>query len=81
MVLIPALTAAILSRLMFSFLNDPEGPNLLIVIVMAVVIYVSSRVICMYFVSIKQTEIKGVLLQIVFQVLVAAILCFILLKF
>ncbi len=37
--LILAITSLIFSRAMFAFVNDPEGPNLLIVIVMAAIIY------------------------------------------
>lgn len=37
--MILAITAIICSRMLFSFFNDPEGPNLLIVIVTAAIIY------------------------------------------
>lgn len=37
--LILGITAIVCSRVMFSFFNDLEGPNLLVVSVMAVVIY------------------------------------------
>lgn len=37
-----------LSRTMFSFFDDPEGPNLLVVVVMAGVIYFLSLAICQY---------------------------------
>ncbi len=37
--LILGITAIACSRLMFLFINDPEGPNLLIVMVVAVIIF------------------------------------------
>jgi hypothetical protein len=43
---IPALTAIACSRALFSLLNDPEGPNLLIVMVMAAIIYFLSLMLC-----------------------------------
>jgi hypothetical protein len=36
------ITSALFSRLTFVFINDPEGPNLLIVIVLATVVYLLS---------------------------------------
>jgi hypothetical protein len=35
-----------LSRIVFYFINDPEGPNLLVVAVLAAVIYAVSLAIC-----------------------------------
>ena len=43
--LILAITAVACSRGMFAFFNDPEGPNLLVVIGMAAVIYLVSSAI------------------------------------
>jgi len=40
--LVLAVTALACSRAMFAFFDDPEGPNLLVVVVMASVIYVIS---------------------------------------
>lgn len=37
-----AITALVLSRTMFFFFDDPEGPNLLIVMVVAVMTYLPS---------------------------------------
>jgi hypothetical protein len=37
--LILGITAIVCSRIMFMFFNDPEGPNLLVVIGMAAIIY------------------------------------------
>ena len=43
--LILAITAVVCSRIMFAFFHDPEGPNLLVVIGMAAVIYLVSSVV------------------------------------
>jgi len=43
--LILAITAVACSRVMFAFLHDPEGPNLLVVIGMAAVIYLISSAV------------------------------------
>jgi hypothetical protein len=40
--LILAATAIVCSRLLFFFFNDPEGPNLLVVMGMAAIVYVVS---------------------------------------
>jgi hypothetical protein len=42
LLLILAVTAIVCSRLMFLFFNDPEGPNLLVVMGMALVVYLLS---------------------------------------
>ena len=39
------ITAFACSRIMFAFINDPEGPNLLVVTGMAAVIYLMSSVV------------------------------------
>lgn len=40
-----AITAFACSRMLFAFINDPDGPNLLVVTVMAAVIYLVSSAI------------------------------------
>ena len=50
-----AATAIICSRLLFFFFNDPEGPNLLIVTVLALVIYLLSAAAYLFVPS----KIKG----------------------
>jgi hypothetical protein len=42
--IILGITAIVLSRVMFLFFNDPEGPNLLVVLGMAAVVYLLSLV-------------------------------------
>ncbi|MBX4181694.1 hypothetical protein KW807_02410 [Candidatus Parcubacteria bacterium] len=39
------LTSIVSSRLMFYLFNDPEGPNLLVVVGMAVVVYILSLIL------------------------------------
>lgn len=42
--LLLGLTAIVCSRVLFVFFNDPEGPNLLIVAVLAAILYAASLV-------------------------------------
>lgn len=61
------------SRGMFAFIDDPEGPNLLIVTVLAVFIYFMSFPVYRHNVlSSKVTESKRVILTIIAQVLLTA---------
>lgn len=75
--LILAITALGLSRATFALFDDPEGPNLLIVVVFAAVLYFLSRA-SYSFKSIKLTGFKRLLLTILIQVIIGAIfyLCF-----
>jgi hypothetical protein len=43
--LILGATSLVCSRLLFSLFNDPEGPNLLVVTVMAAILYAASLTI------------------------------------
>lgn len=43
-----AITAIICSRMLFFFFNDPEGPNLLIVVGLALVVYILSYLVYMF---------------------------------
>lgn len=61
-----AITSLVLSRAMFFFFNDPEGPNLLIVTGMAVIVYFLSLGACSFNVS----GVKRILLAIVVQILI-----------
>jgi hypothetical protein len=72
--LILAITSIVLSRAMFWFFNDPEGPNLLIVMMMAVIIYVLSLGIYVYTSSIK--GLTRLLLVIVVQIVIVSGLYF-----
>jgi hypothetical protein len=61
---------------MFSFFNDPEGPNVLIVVGMAAVVYVVSLAAYFFYPSAKLTGLKKVLLAIFVQALVVSGLSF-----
>ncbi len=43
--LLMALSAVVLARGMLLLINDPEGPNLLVVAIAAVIVYVPTRVL------------------------------------
>ena len=66
--LILIITALICSRTMLSSFNDPEGPNLLIVIIMAIIIYFLSLIMGR----------KRFILTIFSQVIIAILLYFLL---
>lgn len=59
-----AVTALILSRGMFFLINDPEGPNLLIVTVAAILVYAVSLVAYVFNLSSSKKLLLGVLIQI-----------------
>lgn len=59
-------SALVCSRAMFAFFNDPEGPNLLIVTVMAAVVYAVS--LAAYVPNFSNTKkfLLAILIQILF---------------
>ena len=68
--LILAITAIICSRILFSLFNDPEGPNLLVVMGMAAIIYVLSLAGYVFYPPTKEDGPKRLSLLIFIQVLV-----------
>ncbi len=68
--IILAITALTCSRTMFAFINDPEGPNLLIVTVLAAIVYGLS--LAVYVPNFSITGPKKLLLAIFIQVLIVA---------
>ncbi len=66
--IILGITAVLCSRVMFAFFNDPEGPNLLVVVVMAAVIYLPSLASYLYYSS--ATGTKKLLLAICLQIVI-----------
>lgn len=72
------LTSILCSRALFVLFDDPEGPNLLIVMVMGVVVYALSLIVDVYFPLLRQGGWKRVLLLIFFQILVVTALYFLL---
>ncbi len=69
-----AVTAMVCSRVMFATFNDPEGPNLLIVTVMAGIVYFLS--LSVYAFNLPITALKRSLLAILIQVLIASLVSF-----
>ena len=69
--LILAITSIACSRVMFLFFNDPEGPNLLIVTVMAAIVYFLSLAVYVSESSVVSfTGLKRLLLAIFIQVII-----------
>jgi len=68
--LILGITSLICSRAMFLFFNDPEGPNLLIVTVTAVVVYFLSLKIVKL---LNFTGFKKIILTILAQIIIVII--------
>ncbi|HEX7651422.1 MAG TPA: hypothetical protein VF439_01765 [Candidatus Paceibacterota bacterium] len=74
--LILGITALACSRMLFWFFHDPEGPNLLIVVVMAAVIYLVSFAAYRFIAS--AAELKKLVAAIAIQVIAAAVFYFVL---
>jgi hypothetical protein len=68
--LILGITSLVFSRVMFLFFNDPEGPNVLVVIGMAVIIYFLSLAI--YLFKFSNNNSKKLLLAICIQIVITA---------
>lgn len=68
--LVLVVTALVCSRVMFLFFNDPEGPNLLIVIGTAAVVYFLSLAVYLFVPS--TTDFKRFSLAIFVQILLVA---------
>lgn len=71
-VLILGITSIACSRTLFSLFDDSEGPNLLIVLVMAAVVYFPSLALYRYYPSPKLDGIKRLLSAIFVQILIVA---------
>ena len=69
--LILAITALTCSRIMFAFLNDPEGPNLLVVTVMAAIIYLISSAVYLSNFSRSLTGFKRSSAALLIQIFIA----------
>lgn len=69
--IILGITALACSRIMFSLFNDPEGPNLLIVTVLAAVLFFLSLSVFL-----SKTPAKKLLLSILLQIILVAGLYF-----
>ena len=72
-------TSILLSRIMLLSFNDPEGPNLLVVMVMAVIVYLLSLAAFFSFSSLTGhtlTGLKKLLLVIFIQIIIVTALYF-----
>jgi len=70
--LILAVTAIACSRAMFAFFDDPEGPNLLVVIAMASVIYLVSTAAYLSRFFSSLSGMRRTLAAIIIQIVLAA---------
>lgn len=70
------ITSILCSRTMFAFFNDPEGPNLLIVVVMAAILFAVSLPVYTYYPSVKPESQRRLLLPIFTQMIVVVCLYF-----
>ena len=68
--------AFVSSRAVFLFINDPEGPNLLVVTVLAAILYVLSLPV--FFFTVPASGLKRFLLTAIAQALIATGLYFLL---
>jgi len=79
-----AITALTLSRVMFMLIDDPEGPNLLVVFVGAFIISLPAIILCYSGVTVFQrlvpaslTDIKRLFISFFIQVLMTILLYFV----
>lgn len=72
--LILGITSIICSRTMLVSFNDPEGPNLLIIAVMALFVWLPS--LAVYWLNLSITGFKRLLLAISTQVIIVTVLYF-----
>jgi hypothetical protein len=68
--IILGITSIICSRIMFSIFNDPEGPNLLIVLVTAFILFVLSLKLYLSNLLPKFAGLKRLLLVIFIQIVI-----------
>jgi hypothetical protein len=72
--LILGVTALICSSALFKFFNDPEGPNLLVVVGMALILYLLSLLV--YLFKPSTVSSRKLLLGILVQILLVLVLYF-----
>lgn len=70
------ITALTCSRVLFALFNDPEGPNLLVVVVMAAILYLPSLVVFVF--GVPTSGLRRLLIAVFIQVLLAIALYFVL---
>jgi hypothetical protein len=73
--LVLIITSIVCSRAMFAFFDDPDGPNLLVVMGMAAIVYCASWAMCGFVFSAgPRGGLKGLLLAILIQIFVTSCL-------
>lgn len=72
--IILGITSLVISRILFLFFNDPEGPNLVVVIGMAVIVYLLSLLV--YLFGPSMTNLKKLLLTILTQIIIVIVFYF-----
>ena len=80
--LILGITSLVCSRTVFFFINDPEGPNLLVVIVLAAIIYFLSLAVYVFapLTLVSSASLKRLVLAIFMQILLVAGFYFLLIQ-
>ena len=77
---LPIITSLIISRTLFFFINDPEGPNLLIVIVLATLLHYESSTISSFLIhnytTLQQSSNRIKLVLTIFIQLITALIFF-----
>lgn len=76
--LILALTAVAFSRAVFTFFDDPEGPNLVVVSGLAALIYLPCLIFYLSNVVRTLTRLRRLLVAILIQMIVAIGFCLVL---
>lgn len=82
--LILAITSLVFSRAMFWFIDDPEGPNLLVVTVLALIVYLLSLAMYLFsgstkgmfqrFLPLSSTGSRRILTVVAIQIILVAAL-------
>ena len=73
--IILAVTAMICSRLLFFFFNEPDGPNLLIVIAMGLAVYFLSSVVYV-FAPVNMNSLMRIFAAVIVQILTVSCIYF-----
>lgn len=74
--IILGVTSLVFSRVLFSLFNDPEGPNLLIVVGLAAIVFAISMAIYAYYPATNFSNSKKVALSVFVQMVLVAGLYF-----
>ena len=72
--IILGVTALLVSRAMFAFIDDPEGPNLLIVTVLAAIVWLLSLGLYVRSHLVTITGLKRLLLAVLVQMMIVTAL-------